>query len=302
MTSPVAALAARLTSSAAEPGVPAEPSEPVLLADRPSGTVIRLGDAVAKAHPPSTDAGALDARVASAAHPSLAGILLPPRPPAAVSRLPDGRAATLWPYGLPVDPASVPWEAAGTLLARLHAVDPAPLGPLPPAGGPARAAGTLARLRATATDPRHAEARAAVERILAAPVVPPSATALCHGDFHLGQLVRHPVPDGSWHLIDVDDLGLGDPAWDLARPAAWFAAGLLAPEEWHRLLGAYRAAGGPAGGGAEEDPWLRLDGPARVLTAQSAARALIRCAASGSSPDEEDEALLISCLRIAALP
>ncbi|NEE41548.1 phosphotransferase, partial [Streptomyces sp. SID7982] len=53
--------------------------------------------------------------------------------------------------------------------------------------------------------------------------------SLCHGDLHLGQLVRHPAPDGPWLLIDMDDAGVGDPAWDLGRPAAWYAAGLLAP-------------------------------------------------------------------------
>ncbi|RBM05673.1 aminoglycoside phosphotransferase [Streptomyces sp. PT12] len=280
-------------------------AEPVVLADRPTGTVIRLGDAVAKAHPETADADALAARVATAAHPALAGILLPPLPPATVARLADGRAATLWPYGTPVDPGDpgdVPWEAAGTLLARLHATDLRPLGPLPRSGWPARAGEALALLRATETDPVHARARAAVERILSAPLPPcpaQGAAVLCHGDFHLGQLVSHPADGGSWHLIDVDELGLGDPAWDLARPAAWFAAGLLPPADWHRLLGAYRAAA-PGWGGS--DPWAVLDGPARVMTAQAAARALARAAESGRSPSDEDEALLISCLRIVALP
>ncbi|MDT0342238.1 phosphotransferase family protein [Streptomyces litchfieldiae] len=271
----------------------------VVLADRADGTVIRVGDAVAKAHAEDTDAAALAHRVRTAAHPALAGILLPPLPPGGVTRLHDGRPATLWPYGAPVDPDAVPWEAAGTLLARLHAVPPAALGiALPDGGGPARAARALARLRATATDPAHAAARSAVERILAAAPRAPRRTALCHGDFHLGQLVRHPAAGGSWHLIDVDDLGVGDPAWDLARPAAWYAAGLLAPEDWRRLLGAYQAAAGLTG----HDPWPELDVPARVLTAQSAALALVRAAATGRAPSEEDEALLISCLRIAALP
>ncbi len=41
----------------------------------------------------------------------------------------------------------------------------------------------------------------------------------------------------------MDDAGVGDPAWDLGRPAAWYAAGLLAPEDWSTFLDAYRAAG-----------------------------------------------------------
>src|SRR6185503_10428733 len=93
---------------------------------------------------------------------------------------------------------------------------------------------------------------------------------LVHGDFHLGQLVRHA---GRWRLIDVDDLGTGDPAWDLARPAAWFAAGVLDPAGWAALLAGYRAAGGPAVP-PDGDPWPVLDPFARALTVQTAALAV----------------------------
>ncbi|MFF5586523.1 phosphotransferase family protein [Streptomyces hygroscopicus] len=118
---------------------------------------------------------------------------------------------------------------------------------------------------------------------------------LCHGDLHLGQLIRPRATD--WRLIDIDDLGLGDPAWDLARPAAWYAAGLLAPEEWERFLGAYRAAGGAAAG--QLDPWPRLDVPARALTVQTAALALAKAAAAGRALDEAEEAMVEASVRIA---
>ncbi|MBP8533948.1 phosphotransferase [Streptomyces sp. MK37H] len=118
---------------------------------------------------------------------------------------------------------------------------------------------------------------------------------LCHGDLHLGQLIRHRATD--WRLIDIDDLGLGDPAWDLARPAAWYAAGLLAAEDWERFLGAYRAAGGSAAG--ERDPWPRLDVPARALTVQTAALALAKAAAAGRALDEAEEAMVEASVRIA---
>ncbi|WP_307841427.1 phosphotransferase [Streptomyces endocoffeicus] len=118
---------------------------------------------------------------------------------------------------------------------------------------------------------------------------------LCHGDLHLGQLIRHRASD--WRLIDIDDLGLGDPAWDLARPAAWYAAGLLAAEDWERFLGAYRAAGGSAAG--ERDPWPRLDVPARALTVQTAALALAKAAAAGRALDEAEEAMVEASVRIA---
>src|SRR5690606_21380424 len=88
---------------------------------------------------------------------------------------------------------------------------------------------------------------------------------LAHGDWHLGQLVLR----DRWLPIDADVLGVGDSAWSLARPAAWYAAGLLDQEVWDRFLGAYLAAGGPALDG--EGPWRRLDLPARAMTAQLAA-------------------------------
>ncbi|MFE3071207.1 phosphotransferase [Streptomyces sp. NPDC059247] len=130
------------------------------------------------------------------------------------------------------------------------------------------------------------------------PPEPHGPRLLCHGDFHLGQLVRdvRSVSAGPWRLIDVDDLGLGDPAWDLARPAAWFAAGILPPEVWSRFLGAYQEAGGPATGA---DPWARLDLPARALTVQTAALALAKSTARGRPLDEVEDVMIDTCARIA---
>jgi aminoglycoside phosphotransferase (APT) family kinase protein len=273
-----------------------------VLADRPEVTVVRVGDVVAKAHAVGTDEAALAVRLRIAADPALAGILLPPLPPATVTRLRDGRAATMWPYGTPVDPddaGAVPWEVAGRLLAALHAVRLPRPGPLPPMGGPARTARAVARALAI---PGHAAARRALAGVWDA--LPPwcrgetveetpNAPVLCHGDFHLGQLVRHPGPGGPWLLIDVDDLGLGDPAWDLARPAAWYAAGLLPPADWRRLLTAYRP---------DWDPWPRLDAPARALTAHFTARALLRAERSGRALTWEEEAFVDACARIRRTP
>ncbi|MFD8691824.1 phosphotransferase family protein, partial [Streptomyces sp. NPDC059651] len=134
-----------------------------------------------------------------------------------------------------------------------------------------------------------------------APAPTRRAHVLCHGDLHLGQLVRHPAPHGAWLLIDVDDAGPGDPAWDLARPAAWYAAGLLPPEVWFRFLGAYRAAGGPAVR-AHGDPWPELDLAARALTVQTAALALAKSVAEHRAPDEVEQVMIDTCARIAALP
>ncbi len=298
------------------------PAEAVVLVERGGVTVVRVGDAVAKAHTPETDVGALAARVALAGDPALAGVLLPPAPPGGhrpgphgpgggVASLPDGRAATAWPYGVPVDPAgdpdAVPWEVAGRLLAALHAVDPeslaTPRRALPTMAGPARTARAVARMREVAG---HAAARRAVERVWSGlpawcrgEVLPPGTAVLCHGDFHLGQLVRRPGPHGRWLLIDVDDLGLGDPAWDLARPAAWYAAGLLAPAYWHRLLAGYQPDYGLGPGPDQPDPWPRLDAPARALTAHFACRAVLRADRAGKDLTPDEEAFVDACVRIA---
>ncbi|MCA1219389.1 phosphotransferase family protein [Streptomyces sp. 8L] len=276
-----------------------------VLADRPDAAVVRHGAAVVKAHADGTDPGAHRVRLALAGHPRLAGIFLAPLRPAA-ERV-HGRLVTAWPYGVPVDPEdpdAAPWEHAAELLARLHAVPLTGLagalpGPVPPMRAPLKVTAAVSRMRAAA--PAHPAARA-VERArdgLRLAGGPAGPLALCHGDLHLGQLVRDRAA-GRWLLIDVDDIGAGDPAWDLARPAAWFAAGMLPPGVWARFLGAYRAAGGTAVP-RDGDPWPRLEGPARALVVQTAALALAKAAEEGREPDEVEELMIGACVRIAAL-
>lgn len=321
-TSLPAALAALAAATLPAAPVP-RPYE--LLADREDGTVVRCGAAVAKAHAGDSDRGGLAVRMRIAADEALAGVLLPPLS-TEVRRL-LGRPVTLWPYGAPVDPerpGDAPWEAAGRLLAALHHVPVHRLpGPVPPMRGPAKVARALRRLALAPPYPYPRRAPDPAEQVRAAArTLPawargeepaPPGGALCHGDLHLGQLVRAPVKDGragegqgggagEWRLIDVDDLGVGAPAWDLARPAAWYAAGLLDTGTWVRFLDAYRAAGGPAAGPPGSDPWPELDVAARALTVQTAALALAKAAQKERRLDDVERLMVDSCARIVALP
>ncbi|MFD4676713.1 phosphotransferase family protein [Lentzea sp. NPDC058450] len=259
----IAAMAS-LTGSAAAPEV--------LGGDRGDVVVVRVGDVVAKALPADTDVVALRQRLETAgAHPEL---FVPPLGLHFV----DDRPVTVWPYGTPVsqdDPDGAPWEESAALLAKLHALPVQ--GPV--AGAPER---IVRAIRALPPDLPHADVVLRAYEVL--PSLDLNGRALIHGDWHLGQLVH----TGSWRLIDVDDLGVGDPVWDLARPAALFAAGILPGDLWARFLGAYRETGGVA---LTTSEWDVLNIPAQAYVVQMAARALV-------SGLQAVEPLIEACRRI----
>ncbi|MGM1059109.1 phosphotransferase family protein [Saccharothrix sp. Mg75] len=266
---------------------------PEVLAVRGDVVVVRVGDVVLKAHERGTDAAVLADRLRLAADPRLADLVLPPVPlrgaPGPVLVL--GRVVTAWPLGAPVpqaEPEDLPMEAAGRLLAALHrltAADFAP--PVPPAGAVPR------MVRAVRDLVLDTPAAALVRRAFATlPELPAGGSVVVHGDWHLGQLVRR----GGYRLIDLDDLGAGDPAWDLARPAALHLSGVLDAATWGRLLGAYLDAGGT--GVPADDPWSALEVPARALVVQMAARALAAADRDGTGLNSAQEALLDACARI----
>lgn len=236
-----------------------------------SGATVSVdGEVVAKLHRPGTDLQALRQRLRVAAR---SDCLLSPLnlEPEAVGE----QWQTRWPRVDVVapDPAAVPWVEAGRLLARLHAepiVDIAL-----PQGGPARLARALARLQGPNADVIRRAAAGLTKSVAGRPFT------VVHGDFHLGQLGHH---NGALVLIDVDDLGVGDPAADLARPAGFWAAGLLPDDAWHAFVDGYRDGGGPAV--PPGDPWPVLEPFARAAVV----------AAAANHPD--DDLLVAACERM----
>jgi hypothetical protein len=234
---------------------------------------------VYKLHRPGTDPRQLATRlrVAAESHALLSPLSVEPE------QVGD-RWRTSWPYVKTVvpQPEYLPWARAGGLLARLHHEEPAER--IPVHGWPARLrrAVDALRLQSDATVRRAAEALPA-EVWRAGSSGRPSTVV--HGDFHLGQLGRR---DGGapWQLIDVDDLGAGDPAWDLARPAGFWAAGLIPDDDWAAFVEAYRDADGPALPAG--DPWPILEPFAMAAVVQAAAH------------EPDDELLLAACARMAS--
>ena len=294
------------------------PAKPHVLAADPAATgtfVVRMGDAAVKIHPADSDPRQLQSRFRIAS--GLPDLFLPP-----IAKQPmniQGRIITVWPYRptiKPDRPDEVPWEASARLLAQLHLARPAE-SPLPAQQMPASVLDALTRLAATPDEllaalgvPRWA--RGAVNG--AASVLPAWAldrwarpapgrpSALIHGDWHLGQLVKATTPAGEhadpWRLIDIDALGAGDPVWDLSRPAMWLLAGIISPADWRDFLHSYCDAGGiavPSDGG-----WHILDPAAQAAAVQAAASALARAARSEEPLDDVANAFLEACRRIAA--
>jgi aminoglycoside phosphotransferase (APT) family kinase protein len=272
---------------------PVDPPE--VLSDRRDALVVRVDAVVAKLHAEGTDLPALRARLALAGAPGLASVLLAPCRPEPLEVA--GRPVTTWPVGRPVeadDHDDAPWLEAAELLAALHTAA-VPSG-TPPTRWPVRLAESVDAMRDLVPD--GPAVRAVREAYASVGTVSFARPALVHGDWHFGQLLQR---DGRWWLIDVDELGVGDPAWDLARPAALFAVGVLAPTIWFRFLAAYAAAGGPAVP-RQGDPWPALDPAARQATVLMAARGLATAVRAGREPDEIEERLVDACARMVHVP
>jgi len=246
-----------------------------------SGAEIAVdGDAVFKLHRPGTDPRQLTPRLRFAAE---SRVLLSPLSTALEQE--GDRWRTFWPRVETVapQPECLPWAGAGELLARLHREKPS--AQMPPHGWPQRLRRAIDVLDDISGDVVRRAAAALPDAAFQAGSSGRPET-MVHGDFHLGQLGRCNAT-ASWLLIDVDDLGVGDPAWDLARPAGFWAAGLIPDDDWTAFLDGYRDADGLALP-HEGDPWPILDPFARAAVVQAAAH----------NPD--DDLLLAACERMAS--
>lgn len=247
-----------------------------------------LDDVVVRKHPPETVREVLATQLGVARSEPYRSVLVAPLTAEPVAA-PDGRYLTLWPRLDALSPDDAPWAEAGALLARLHRL-PVPAG-LPEHG--ARRLAVQARARAATLKPGGSTD---VLRILADELLTawpaPGRTALVHGDWHLGQLGRHPgsgtLVVGQPALSALDALGVGDPAWDLARPTALWSVGLLPDAAWRALVNAYADAGGPAP--VARQPWDALDFPARCLLFRLAVSEVGRC--PPDAPSDAAQALL----------
>ncbi|RJQ81604.1 aminoglycoside phosphotransferase family protein [Pseudonocardiaceae bacterium YIM PH 21723] len=263
--------------------------------DRGETLLARVGDVVVKAHPTGTDPAALHRRLATTER--LGDILLPYLPIDGAPILQrEGRLITAWPAGTPVDPdepALAPWEQAAELLAALHR-SPVPAD-LPRPGDTARVGRALDALPdSPATPVIRAAASTLPDWARGGPITAAGPRrALVHGDWHLGQLIT--FPELGWRLIDIDDLGVGDPLWDLARPAALFAAGIHDPADWQRFLHRYASLNPVIN---PDDPWAELELPARALLVQYAATAVRHAHRELRELDEVEVAFVEACQRV----
>ena len=301
-----------------------------VIESRSGSTVVVFSRVAVKLHQPGTHGSDLAWRLATAAGCRRA-LLAPLRTRPVVV---EGMGATgsvlasIWPRVSPLQalsPDEVDWPEIGAVLARLHCWPPS-AHQAPGHGGQARLGRAAHALSELATAGVYRYDRAANTVAGRQPPLPETAEdlwarfspgdlarlagalhaelvaqpipkrLLVHGDWHLGQVAR---TDDGWRFLDVDDLGLGDPAWDLGRPAGAWAAGLLDETSLTLLLDGYRRADGPALP-PSGDPWPRIDLPARCSLV-IALYGLLRDRVVGVEAEQLVGNLVGACARMAAL-
>lgn len=222
---------------------------------------------IVKLHGPGTDRGRLIQRINGIGAVDQDRLWIQPLR-YGIIKAPHGQLATIWPRVTVLSTIDQPpWEYVGGLLARLHRMPV--VSDLPRLGGHSRLGRAVDYLR------RHEPGLAWLADLgdrLGTELAEPARRTLAHGDFHLGQLGHTPLRR-SWKLLDIDNFGVGDPAWDLSAVAGFHSAGLLPDEAWQTFLNAYRDAGGPAVP-AFGDPWPALERVSKAALITSIVQAL----------------------------
>lgn len=249
---------------------------------RSGAQIVFDGDVVRKLHRAGTNPALLTQRlrIAEASEVLLSPLSVVPEPI-------GDRWQTSWPRveTLAAEPESVPWPAASAVLAKLH-TEPVTVGG-PAHGWPQRLRRAVDNLRGSpgAVQRTVQVAAANLPDVVWRSGSPGRPRTLVHGDWHLGQLGRM---SARWQLIDIDDVGLGDPVWDLARPAGFWAAGLIPDDDWAAFLDTYDGPALPKG-----DPWPVLEPFARAAVIHSAASGLVH-----GDTDDAQQALVEACARM----
>lgn len=242
-------------------GLPTRPVDPE------HSQVYICAGVIVKLHGPGTDRGRLLQRIRGIGELDQDRLWIQPLRYGTIPA-PQGRLATIWPRVTVLSTIDQPpWEYLGGLLARLHQM---PLvGDLPRLGGHSRLRRAIDYLHQQQPQLRWV---ADLGEDMAGKLETPAQRTLAHGDFHLGQIGHTPLRR-SWKLLDIDNFGIGDPAWDLSAVAGFNAAGLLDPQAWETFLAGYREADGPAVP-ATGDPWPRLADVSRAALITALVQAL----------------------------
>jgi hypothetical protein len=236
---------------------------------------------VLKGH--ARDAIRVPERLRLAARLADGGVFLPQAQPAYQE---DGRWVSVWPFaevidadGAGGDPAALPWAEAGAALAALHLLGAEVADQsLPQAGLLVRLERAVAEAEALGGEGAGAIRGAFIRELPGAAVRAASnSKGVIHGDWHLGQLVKF---GGEWVHLDPDDLGLGPPAWDLARAAAFWALGIIGSAQWRLFHGAYRETLAAHATAAPAEDVCHDSG--RLIIVLLAAKASVRAACSGN--------------------
>lgn len=280
------------------------PSAIQALSLRSERLLLRAGDFVLKVHSDDTCPQTLSQRLQLIGQATWSEIFLQPSVKT-IRTLNGGRVVTVWPLGraLHLGDEDLPWVESARLLAALHRL-PLHEGSRTSAAPRSRA---LLRWHKAVDELKGVDSGARDQDWL---VIHEAAATLdlkvseeralqwVHGDWHLGQLVDIGSEESpAWRLIDIEDMGVGEAIWDLARPAAFYAAGLLPREDWESFLEAYRIAEGPALP-RTGDVWCELEKPARALIVQSAATSWHKARREARELYPDERVLVETCLRI----